>query len=57
MSDDSEVAFWTGILGQEFLSRFRSIFKSYYLYSIDVLLDPISYFIIVGKGLFFLSLP
>jgi len=57
MSDDSEVAFWTGILGQEFLSRFRSIFKSYYLYSIDVLLDPISYFIIVGKGDFFLSLP
>jgi len=24
MSDDSEVAFWTGILGQKFLSIFRS---------------------------------
>jgi len=32
-------------------------FKAYYLYSIDVLPDSISYFIIVGKDNFLLSLP
>ena len=47
LSDDAEVALWTGIIGAQFNLPTQSILME--AYSVDLLHDPISHFVALGK--------